>query len=67
MNKKTKPDFYICKPLKGKCKYYNKPENECPHAVPHDPKSKKFTKDMDFCELERDLICGGKCFKVTKK
>jgi hypothetical protein len=70
MNKKTKaskkPVLYICKPFRGKCTQYNKPENECPHAIPHTVKN--FTKEgyYDGCIDYRDGICGGKCFKITK-
>lgn len=54
-------DMYICSPFRGKCKLYNRPEFECPHAVPH---RKVNEYDMGYCSDERDAVCGGICRKI---
>jgi hypothetical protein len=50
----------ICSPFRGKCKLYNFPKNECPHAKPHE-----VAYEVAYeCTTERDCICGGICRKV---
>jgi hypothetical protein len=62
MKQKQKAIYYICDHV-SKCKIYNRPHNECPHAVKHTDISQG---EYENCCDERDPICKGKC-EVWKK